>query len=207
MVLALSGASLSWSAAAAAQTGEEAPAADSGAGHVLVSRDRALREIFDHATRAVEDRWRLDPVLVRAIEEASHDAVPDTTPVTLRVFGGSGRLAGYAMVLDEKGKYRPITFLVAADSDLTVRDVEVLVYREDRGGEVRRQRFLRQYRGKTASDPIRTHRDIVNVTGATISVNALNDGVRRALATLGRLYGTGGREPLSSRAVSLAGGG
>lgn len=96
---------------------------------------------------------------------------------------------GYAEVLDERGKYRPITFLVGTDPDFAVRGVEVLVYREDRGDEVRHARFLRQYAGKTLADPIRTHRDIVNVTGATISVTSMNVGVRRALATLEAVYG------------------
>lgn len=181
---------------------------DSGSDvRVLVERDRALREIFGHPARAVEDRWRLTPAEVRAIEEEAHDAVPDTAPATLRVYGEGDRLLGYAMVLDEKGKYRPITFVVATGPELAVREVQVLVYREDRGGEVASARFLRQYRGKTASDPVRTHRDIVNITGATISVNALNDGVRRALATLGALYGRAGGEPVSSRPVPLPGGG
>jgi hypothetical protein len=72
-----------------------------------------------------------------------------------------------------------------------------MVYREDRGDEVGHRRFLRQYRGKRLSDPIRTHRDIVNVTGATISVQSLNRGVRRALATAEVLYRSAPRHPVS----------
>lgn len=192
--------------AAADTSGAARPDSGSSA-RVLAKRDRALREIFGDPVRAVEDRWRLTRAEVRSIGEEAHDAVPDTAPVTLRVYGEGHRLLGYAMVLDERGKYRPITFLVATGPDLAVREVEVLVYREDRGGEVGSARFLRQYRGKRASDPVRTHRDIVNITGATISVNALNDGVRRALATLGTLYGPEGGEPALGRRVPLPGGG
>ena len=64
-----------------------------------------------------------------------------------------------------------------------VRGVEVLVYRESRGGEVRRSRFLRQYGGKDADDAIRLNRDIINVAGATLSVRAMNRGVKAALVT------------------------
>jgi hypothetical protein len=95
-----------------------------------------------------------------------------------------GTTLGYTVVADEIGKYRPITFLVAATPDLLVASVAILVYRESRGGEVRRSRFLRQYRGKDADDPIRINRDIVNITGATMSVRALNVGVRRVLLLL-----------------------
>jgi hypothetical protein len=77
--------------------------------------------------------------------------------------------------------------MVGTDTGLAVRNVEILVYRESRGGEVRRTRFLRQYRGKTGDDPIRTNRDILNIAGATLSVTALNHGVKRVLATLSLL--------------------
>jgi hypothetical protein len=88
------------------------------------------------------------------------------------------------MIAEEVGKYRPITFMVGTTPERAVRNVEVLIYRESRGGEVRRSRFLNQYRGKSAGDPIRTNRDILNIAGATLSVNALNHGVKRVLLTL-----------------------
>lgn len=100
-------------------------------------------------------------------------------------------LLGYAVVGDEIGKYRPITFLVATDARLEVTSVAILVYRESRGAEVRRQRFLSQYRGKDKDDPIRINRDIINITGATLSVRALNGGVRQALLLLEATFGTG----------------
>lgn len=174
---------------------------------VLVGRVQALREIFGDLGRVVEDRWRLSEEDVRALEARADDRVPDSAPATFRVYAPDGRLQGYAMVLDETGKYRPITFLVAVGTDLAVRGVEVLVYREDRGGEVRYPRFLDQYRGKTTADPVRTYRDIVNITGATISVHALNDGVRRALATFELLYGGEGRDPVASVPLDLRSGG
>jgi hypothetical protein len=97
---------------------------------------------------------------------------------------GDGEPLGFAVVDEEIGKYRPITFMVGTTPDLEVRNVEVLVYRESRGGDVRRNRFLRQYRGKSADDPIRSYQDIINIAGATLSVNALNLGVKRVLLVL-----------------------
>ena len=101
----------------------------------------------------------------------------------------------YAALTEEVGKYRPITFMVGVGTDLSIQEVAVLVYRESRGGEVRRTRFLRQYRGKDGEDPIRIDRDIINITGATLSVRALNYGVRKTLALTELIY----RDPLTSR--------
>jgi hypothetical protein len=47
---------------------------------------------------------------------------------------------------------------------------------------------LRQYRGKSSADPIRINRDIVNISGATMSVQALNFSVRKLLYLTQALY-------------------
>ena len=95
---------------------------------------------------------------------------------------------GYAIVGDEIGLYKPITFLVKISEARRVESVQVMVYRESRGGEVRRQRFLRQYKGKGGKSPIRINRDVIGVTGATLSVRALNAGVKKALAVVQAAY-------------------
>ena len=60
----------------------------------------------------------------------------------------------------------------------------MMVYRESRGGEVRRRRFLVQYEGKSLGSPIRINRDIIGVTGATLSVRAMNAGVKKTLGII-----------------------
>ena len=67
---------------------------------------------------------------------------------------------------------------------MKVESVHVMVFRESRGGEVRRRRFLAQYDGKSLRSPIRINRDIVGVTGATLSVRAMNAGVKKSLAVV-----------------------
>lgn len=167
--------------------GAPAPATAQSDGRVLLTAEQAFAEIFGDDVRVEPDRERLPASVVRRIAgESGSDAV-SAGPVTYRAYRGGERI-GYAMVLEERGKYRPITFMVGVDRDFSVEGVAVMVYREDRGDEVRHKRFLRQYRDKTLDDPIRTHRDIVNITGATISVTSLNVGVRRALATLREVY-------------------
>lgn len=101
----------------------------------------------------------------------------------LRVTRGDS-LLGYAVVRNVKGKDQPITFLVAMDAGDRLKDVDILVYRESYGGEVAYEAWRRQFRGKSASDPLQVGRDIRTISGATISVNAVTLGVRRALAQL-----------------------
>ena len=102
-------------------------------------------------------------------------------------------ILGYAVVLEEIGKHRPITSIVGVRPDGKVHDVAVMVYREAYGGEVKQRRFLDQYPG-IGSD-VALARRIRNVAGATLSVEALNRTVKKGLAVTDALYLHPGRSP------------
>ena len=50
------------------------------------------------------------------------------------------------------------------------------------------KRFNAQYEGKTVSDPIRINKDIINISGATMSVRSINAGVKRVLVLIDEFY-------------------
>lgn len=100
-------------------------------------------------------------------------------------------LLGFALVRNVKGKDQPITYLVATDSTLHLRDIDILVYREAYGGEVAYEPWRRQFRGKGPGDALTPDEDIRGISGATISVHAVTTGVRRTLQDLLRWRGEG----------------
>ena len=102
----------------------------------------------------------------------------------------SGRVVGHAVVLDEVGKHFPITFIVGLTQEGAVREVAVMIYREKRGDAVKRRRFLNQFKDKTAQDPIMVNRDIVHLTGATVSSWSLAAGVKKAIVLFDTLAKT-----------------
>ena len=156
----------------------------------LLTREQALREIFPEGTRTVDETRVLAAAQRGRLEHELGRRIDDDEIVVTRVFDAAGTVRGFAVVTEEIGKYRPITFMVGVTPELAVRDVAVLVYRESRGGDVKRRRFLNQYRGKTIRDPIDVNRDIINISGATISVRSINAGVKRVLAELRELQAT-----------------
>ena len=89
---------------------------------------------------------------------------------------------GRAIIVEEIGKHRPITFVVGLRADGRVHDVGVMAYREAYGGEVQSKRFLKQYREKTSASTLQSHSDIQNIAGATLSVEAASRAVKKALA-------------------------
>lgn len=111
-----------------------------------------------------------------------------------------GKINGYALIDEEVGKVLPITFVTRIDPAGKVEAVEVMVYRESHGGEVKSRRFLNQFKEKGLNDEIRLHGNIVNITGATLSSRALVVGVNRALALWRIFYG---KVPAPSTSSSL----
>jgi len=106
------------------------------------------------------------------------------------VEGTSGPI-GYGLEMEVVSRSGPFTILVSVDAAFHVRSVSVPSYPGERGGEVQRPRFRRQFVGKGAEDPIRIGKDIDAETGATISSRVMADGVRRAIRLLRNEFGSG----------------
>lgn len=85
-----------------------------------------------------------------------------------------------AWILDEIGKTEPITSGVVVNGGRLER-LRVLVFRESRGGEVHREAFVRQYQQAALDEKYRLDRQVDGITGATMSVNAVNRQARLAL--------------------------
>jgi hypothetical protein len=95
---------------------------------------------------------------------------------------------GYAVVQNTIGKHKPMTYMVGVDNKGLVSDIELLVFREARGSEVRQKRFNAQYEGKSVLDPVRINKDIINISGATMSVRSMSAGIKRVLVLIDEFY-------------------
>lgn len=165
----------------------EATPIDEKIEEVYLTLEQALRIVFPDSEEIVPRSITLTPEQQAQVD--AYSGRPISAPnLTVYVGTRGGKIDGYALVTEEIGMYKPITSLVGIDAEGRVREVAVLVYRESRGGDVQRKRFLGQYRGKRLGDPVRIHKDIINVTGATLSVRSMNAQVRRALAVVHLLF-------------------
>lgn len=81
-------------------------------------------------------------------------------------------------ILDELGKERDITTGIVVENGF-IKKVAVLVYRESRGGQVQNSKFTQQYYQKNTASNFT--KEIDSISGATLSVNALNKQVSLAL--------------------------
>lgn len=86
-----------------------------------------------------------------------------------------------AWILDEKSKDRPMTIGIGVNPAGEVKVLELLVYREPRGGEVHQAAFREQYKGLSLTDQDALSAQVDGITGATLSVDAMNRVVAMAL--------------------------
>jgi Na+-translocating ferredoxin:NAD+ oxidoreductase RnfG subunit len=158
-----------------------------GSIEVYLSEEQALKILFPKAHKIHSEELRLSPQQKVRIEDRIGWKFPEES---FRAFKAEtdGKLDGYAVIQETIGKHRPISYIVGITPEGKVFAVEILVYRESKGSEVRRKRFNAQYEGKTALDPIRINKDIINVTGATMSVRSVSAGVKRALVLTEEFY-------------------
>lgn len=186
--LARAGAGVAGPGPGMAGTQQQESADPAGLRYELASTEEALRESFPEASQFVLQPVQLDLEQRTMLHERLRRPLPPTPDPVYLAYRADATFAGYAVVTEEIGKYRPITMLVSVTPDGKVNEVQILVYRESRGMDVRRSRFLRQFKSKQSRAAIRLGKDIVNVTGATLSARAVTLGVRRVLATLQAVY-------------------
>lgn len=89
---------------------------------------------------------------------------------------------GFFVIDEVVGKHEMITYAVGLSREGSVKQVEILEYRETYGHEIRAPAWRQQFVGKTAASTVRLNKDITNISGATLSSKHVTDGVRRVLA-------------------------
>jgi hypothetical protein len=98
------------------------------------------------------------------------------------------QLIGYAFVDKAASKTDEFDYLILLDKNLIIAKTKVLVYREDYGGEIGSKRWLKQFIGKSSSDSIQYEKDIIPISGATISALSMTKAVNSFLLNLNILH-------------------
>lgn len=151
---------------------------------VYLTKNQALDIAFPGHDKIEQEKKWLTDTQRSAIAKEFGEPVNDRR-ITWYVGMKAGKVLGYMAIDHRIGKSFPITFMVVINPDGTARDVEIMVYREPRGWEIRYESFLRQFFGKSADSDFR---EINSITGATLSVRSVTRGVQKALAAYKVLY-------------------
>lgn len=148
-----------------------------------VSLDRFLQDGFAGKAPAHQMLWLTPDLKARAGKVLDHPY----SGMRVKYWREGGRTA---WVIDEIGKERPITIGVIVDGG-RIAQVQVLAFRESRGGEVRYPFFTKQFVNVGLKDGDRLDGRIDGITGATLSVWAVTKVSRLALMFHGEVVRNG----------------
>lgn len=148
----------------------------------LLTQKEALRLVFGEDSQITNEQKVLSGDRLEAVKTRVGKCFRAQKEYTFYFGEKEGKRFSAAIILEAPGKWGPIQFIVVFDLDAKVRDVLVMRYTETRGRPIARRSFLRQFTGKTGKDALVLNRDVVAISGATISSEATVCTVKEAIA-------------------------
>ena len=169
-------------------------------GFTLLTKEKALKEVFwsgaQIETETVEltgetlenIKKRLGGSMVYEQQGSESAKVKEKHTIEFHFGLKDGKKRGLAIIDVEPGKWGPVEFITAMDIKGTVKKVKVMSYQEQRGRPIARSSFMNQYRGKSSSSLMTVGKDIIGVSGATISSRAATFAVKKAIVMYEEVY-------------------
>jgi len=118
----------------------------------------------------------------------SSECLPGSTSVkTVKDYfvglDSKGRKIGYAFRVSPKGYGGAIDMVVGIDAKGKVMGIKILSMKETPGLGMKASEsgFLKQFLGKTSKAPLKAKKDVDAITGATITSQAVANGIKQAL--------------------------
>ena len=146
-----------------------------------LSQAEARKAIFPDADAFVDVTVALTDAQRQAIQKLGGSRQRWKSQVVWRA-EQEGKPVGWFVVDEVVGKHESITYAVGIAPGGVVQGIEILVYRETYGYQVREADWRKRFVGKTVKDPLQLDGDIPNITGATLSCRNVTAGVKRLLA-------------------------
>ena len=154
-----------------------------------LSAEQAARLMFPQADTFEPHPLSLDAAQLQQLE--SQGVSGRSAHWNVQAARQGGTTLGYVVTDQVIGKVELIGYAVGIGLDGSVRQVEILSYRESHGAEIRLPAWRRQFVGKGPAAALRVGDDIANISGATLSCTHVTDGVRRVVAVVALARRTG----------------
>ncbi len=167
---------------------------------VLLTKEQALKEVFPPEFQIKTETVKMSGDVLKRVQdrlggslifeqEGSESAkVTADTSVEFQIAESGGEVKGVAIIDVQPGKWGPVEFITAIDTQGSVRRVRVMSYQEERGRPIAQASFMNQYRGMTSKSALEVGKDVTGISGATISSRAATFAVKKALVIFEEVY-------------------
>ncbi|OGU63159.1 MAG: hypothetical protein A3C56_06520 [Ignavibacteria bacterium RIFCSPHIGHO2_02_FULL_56_12] len=154
--------------------------ADTCTAQVKMTKEEALETYFPAAQIERATAFLTDDQ-VHEIQQRSRSRV-ESHVLTYYMARKDGRFVGTAFFETQTVRTMPATYMVIVDPDTTIRAVEVMAFFEPED-YLPQSKWLGQFAAKGPADDLWLKRGIQNISGASLTAQALTEGVRRLLAS------------------------
>ena len=128
--------------------------------------EQAQQSIFPEANHFNAQPLQLNAEQMKQVEKIAGVPARSVAWRTIAAYKDNS-LLGYVVLDDVIGKFELISYAVGLLPDASVKQVEILTYRESHGFEIRNANWRRQFVGKTANTGLVVGEGIANISGAT----------------------------------------
>lgn len=140
---------------------------------IYLEPEKFIAQTFDNNPPKPDKLW-----IKKDLKKEIHEIMGhDLGVIRIRYWNDGSKTA---WILEEIGRDKPITVGIVVQ-DQKIVQVNVLIFRESRGWEVKYPFFTDQYKQATLIKDNQLDRKIDGISGATLSVNALTKIARLAL--------------------------
>jgi FMN-binding domain len=154
---------------------------------VYMTEEKASQMLLPQADKFQAIELNLSEAMQKQIAQLSQTRVPQAYSPRCVVATGKAERVGWVLFDKVIGKYDLIDYAVGFNSEFVCTGLEILVYRESHGGEVRQGGWRYQFVGKKNPNMMKVGDDIRNISGATLSCVHLTEGAQRLAALVAML--------------------
>jgi len=147
---------------------------------VYMTKDKALSMVFPHADRIDKQHVFLSPTMKKDIENKSKTKLGSNI-YTFYVGIKNNTPIGYSLLSTHTVRTKSETVLITINPDATIKQIDILAFFEPTE-YMPTERWIRIFPHKTLLRSLRIGRDIPNISGATLTSNAILDSIRKSLA-------------------------
>lgn len=147
---------------------------------VLMNQEEALRLIFPARVTVDRKTLFLKPEQIQRIQKMAKSKL-ESEMINYYVGKTSSGITGYAFFETHVVRTMPETFMVALNPQGGLNFVELLAFHEPEDYQPPKK-WLGLFQKKELNDELWLKRGIRNIAGATLTAQAVTDGIRRILA-------------------------
>ena len=145
---------------------------------IINSCEKRINKVFQDSTLISKHIYK-----ITELDKSTYDAVRQEffkNELNVWIIDNHVDSNRYYAILDNViGKTMPISFLCIFNEDGSVYNVSVIKYREQYGGQIKSERWLKKFENYTDTSNYIIGENINSISGATISVHSISKGIHK----------------------------